>query len=521
MIPAELLSAYGLDASLRERLQATQRLSAPQIECLEHGFALYLLQAKRLHEDAPTLWPAPRPVNVLVVSDAQRVLPYLEPFVGTSLMLYVSDLDTHPQYVAYLFAHTERLALTRSVGAALQANVGWWSALERDARSAFARAARQAKRPDARVFVLLAQAFEWISAWPHHAQRLQPSLDTLIQRAQAAFSQALAAHPLMRLRASTNTSTPTRPDVQALCAWLSDTRAQVAIAGPGQERLWSPQHGDTSAVHTALCASTPEGLTSLWDDLRCVDAHSRAFLSAVRTPTQLPRHYDVLETGGGVYLDAAAQVVVYELQQPNFDPRLVPAPPYHRLLLSARVMHEWGHLAHAAGLIQVPEARQADYRAARTALGETFVHALRSAPAALQPVIEARLQTLARALNTSPSAALARKTLARVGDYLANRLAARLLGPEPMQAYVRVNVRPHTNEALELISALARYAYEIHYLPLAGLAREYFYATSRFRQEVLDRYGLEPEAVEHLFDAVGRVLDCYALDETRLDLRVH
>ena len=67
--------------------------------------------------------------------------------------------------------------------------------------------------------------------------------------------------------------------------------------------------------------------------------------------------------------------------------------------------------------------------------------------------------------------ALARKTLARVGDYLANLLCRRLLPAEELQAYVRTNVRHHFGERLGVVSELARYAYEVHYLRLAGLPR--------------------------------------------------
>jgi hypothetical protein len=87
-----------------------------------------------------------------------------------------------------------------------------------------------------------------------------------------------------------------------------------------------------------------------------------------------------------------------------------------------------------------------------------------------------------------------------------------------MQAYVRTNVRHHLDERLGLVSELARYAYEIHYLDLVDLPRSYFYRTSRFPDHFISTGIVREEDAEALFDAAGRVLACYAIDETRLKL---
>ena len=106
--------------------------------------------------------------------------------------------------------------------------------------------------------------------------------------------------------------------------------------------------------------------------------------------------------------------------------------------------------------------------------------------------------------------------LRRVGDYLANLLCSRLIPGEEMQAYVRTNVRHHLDENLGLVSELSRYAYEIQYLHLAGLPRSYFYRTSRFPDHFIATGIVSEQDVEKLFDAVGRVLACYSIDESRL-----
>jgi hypothetical protein len=224
--------------------------------------------------------------------------------------------------------------------------------------------------------------------------------------------------------------------------------------------------------------------------------------------------------GGGTYIDAARRAVVYEIQQPAFDASAVAAPPYHRLLLGARVMHEWGHIAHTGKILRLPEERRPEYFAARAELGATFARVVGAFPEHLRAMVDEELQSIEPNRDELPKA-LARKTLARVGDYLANLMSSRLIPNEEMQAYVRTNVTHHLDEQLGLVSELARYAYEIHYLDLAGLPRSYFYGTSRFPDHFIDTGIVRAEDAEVLFDAAGRVLACYAIDESRLTLPAH
>ena len=82
--------------------------------------------------------------------------------------------------------------------------------------------------------------------------------------------------------------------------------------------------------------------------------------------------------------------------------------------------------------------------------------------------------------------------------------------------YVRTNVRHHFDENLGLVSELARYAYEVHYLALADLPRSYFFNTSRFVDYFIHSGIITEENTNALFDAVGRVLACYEIDESKL-----
>src|SRR5512145_2189109 len=117
VVPAEALDRHRLRDDLAHALADEGRASPAQLRCLEQGFRLYWERCADLFARAPGAWFPPRQTNLLVVAEPRGVVPYLEPFAGTSSLLYLADLDTHPEYVAVLLLHMERLALMRSVRA--------------------------------------------------------------------------------------------------------------------------------------------------------------------------------------------------------------------------------------------------------------------------------------------------------------------------------------------------------------------------------------------------------------------
>ena len=533
-IPAEALTEHGLDPATAALLLDGGRLNIEQLRCLEWGFALYWQRCSALYSRAPRSWFPPRQTNLLVVSNPRGVLQYLEPFGGTSSTLYTTDLDTHPEYVAALLVHMERLSLLKLIPATVAFNLSYWFDLDATSREAFTHAARIAKRPDAAAFVALSDAFAWIDDLLHDPlrppeqeatepffsiegadlyvpKRLRGELMGLGKAAEDAVRAAMTAAP-----GGVRDASRSARALDELCDWLLQTRAHVIVHGPNGGTLWTPQHDDPIRMRRVLADSDEAAITSIQADLRIIDERSREFLSRVEVDS-LPTHCAVLETGGGTYIDAARRVVVHELQQPAFNACTVPAPPYHRLLLGARVMHEWGHIAHTAKLLYLPEDRRPEYKEARAELGECFKRVIDAVPAGLRDTIAEEMQDI-EPRPEEQAKTLARKTLARVGDYLANMMTVRLIPGEEMQAYVRTNVRHHLDERLGLVSELARYAYEIHYLDLVGLPRSYFYRTSRFPDHFISTGIVREEDAEALFDAAGRVLACYAIDETRLKL---
>jgi hypothetical protein len=536
VVPAEALTERGVEAWLATSLLDSSRLTGNQLRCLEQGFAMYWQRCADLYARAPRSWFPPRQTNLLIASEARGISPYLEPFGGTSSMLYTSDLDTHPEYVAALLVHMERLSLLRSVKATVAYNLSYWFDRDPSSRQAFADAARRAERPDAAGFSALAAAFDWIDEFLHDPlrapaqeatepfvsingadlyvpKRLQAQLMTLADAAEAAVRAAMdTAAPATGVPGAA----PNRA-LDDLCDWLAQTRAHVIVHGPHGGTLWTPEHDDPIRVRRVLAEANDDAVASLHADLRVTDERARQCRERVRDVDSLPTHCGVLETGGGAYVDAARRAVVYELQQPAFDARAGAAPPYHRLLLGARVMHEWGHIAHTAKILHLPEERRAEYTAARTELGERFAEVVAAITGPLRGSVDEELNSIEPRRAELPKA-LARKTLARVGDYLSNMMCVRLIPAEEMQAYVRTNVRHHLDEHLGLVSELARYAYEVHYLDLVDMPRSYFYRTSRFPDYFIHTGIVSADDAEALFDAAGRVLACYAIDEARLSL---
>lgn len=343
VVPAEALGEQGMHAAWAACLLAEGRLTAPQLRCLEHGFALCWQRCRELFAQAPASWFPPRQVNLLLVADPCTVPPCFDPFGGTTSMLYLSDLDTDAEYVAYLLIHNERVSLQRSMRAALICNLSYWLGRDDASLLAFSQAAHRALRPDARVFTRLADAFDWIRTLCHDP--LRPPADN----AAASYLRVAGADlfvpkplqwPLMRLcvdaeaalcvdaeaalRGAVQASTPVRRagstgSLDRLCDWLLQARAHAIVTAASGEAVWAPAATDTRPLRSALRGATGDALASLQRDLRVVHERSRTFLDALRDPASLPRHCAVLQAGDGAYLDAARQAVVYELKQPGFD----------------------------------------------------------------------------------------------------------------------------------------------------------------------------------------------------------
>jgi hypothetical protein len=542
LVPAEHLGPSGVSVAYAA---AHARARGPRAEAeramLDATLSLYSSRSASLASRAPESWMPPRRANLLVVTDPGRVRPYTAPFLGTSWVLYESDLDpsrASAEFSAYMLVHFERLALLGSLRAAVLFCASYWLERSDDEVDAFCRAASRSTRPDAAAFVALARALPWLRTLYHPSLRAPIDVDPrslahvegaelLVPRAlQSELSSLLrdfdsaarAAHALFESARPSVTASETSAAIDRLCAWLDDTRPDVTLAASRGAPLWDPsERHPKRALREGLDGLTPEAEQSLREDLATVDRVSRQSKSVFRELAALPRASHEVEHDGFVYLRADSLRVVYELEQSAFHPCREPAPPFHRRLLAARVAHEWGHLAHEAGWIRVAPARRAAYRAATDELARAYDEVVRALPDRV--AAEAREELAAMGARDARDAgpALARATLARIGDWAANLFSRRICAPEELEAYVRVNVRHHLSEGLGPLQMLVRHAIEAQYLSLGGDADRlgYFFETSWFAPLFIDSAVFSRTSARAVFDATARACACYELDDAR------
>src|SRR5262249_27565500 len=153
---------------------------------------------------------------------------------------------------------------------------------------------------------------------------------------------------------------------------MSEAKPNVLVMDASGAIVWDPDSPtDVAALRRALGEIGSGPAASIRADLEIVTDRTARFLRSLADPTALPTPDAQLDQEG-VYLHRERKRIAYGLSQEGLDTRREAAPPYHRLLLGARTVHEWGHLAEDAGCIRVADANKQELRAARSALTEAF-----------------------------------------------------------------------------------------------------------------------------------------------------
>src|SRR5690606_21318309 len=146
------------------------------------------------------------------------------------------------------------------------------------------------------------------------------------------------------------------------------------------EPVWDPERArDVGRARDALAEVTARAADSLCRDLSVVADRSDRFLRSLVYPDRLGKT-DELDQAGGTYIHPDRKIIVYSLLQPGLDPLPEAAPPYHRMLLAARTVHEWGHLAADAGWVRVPDDKVADFEEMKRDVQRRFDAAIAEAP---------------------------------------------------------------------------------------------------------------------------------------------
>ncbi|MEM8607018.1 MAG: hypothetical protein AAGF92_07925 [Myxococcota bacterium] len=535
VIPAEHLTASGITSAFANLLVGRRGVSELWIGRFNTAFACYFERASELADKAPDCWRAPRAANVCIVQNQDETRPYYLPFVKTSWLLYESDFDaerSNVEFGTYQFAHVERLAATGDPGVTWLHNLGYFLERTPEERSAFAQGCSVSTRPDAEAFRALGALMPELDSFAHdQLGKTRSSNDPTARIAFAgldvpethqATCQTIAKSFLAEAHNATyryfqGQQSSSGLDVDGVLAWLADHAPKLLVTDQFGGALWnSDEPGDTASLRAVLEGGAPAALASLREDWTVIDRHSKAFLSALVDPNTLVFPDDGLDQGDGIFLHAEHRKIAYSLVQPGLQTLAEEAPPYHRLLVGARTVHEWGHLAAEAGVVHVPAELEEAHAEHHRRLVDAFDDLVANAPEALRATADREVGLL-----MEDGCHLGDLPLQRVGDYQANLLAREFLSEAEMETYARANVRPLVDEeGVGPYLALARHAYEYQYLRLTEMANplDYFLATTWFADTYFEAGIVTLSQTRQLFDTVSALFDCYRIDTAQIRL---
>ena len=535
VIPVEHLNDAGMSAEFAGWLKQERNIDQEWIELFNDAFATYRQRAAELEQKNPENWFPPRKQNVCVVIDERATRPYYQPFNKCSWLMYASDFDarsSHRELACYLFLHTERLGLAQNPAAAVAHNLGYWLLRSDDEVAAFADAASRCTRPDAEAFVALAKSLEWIRKMHHPTLRplLSKPEEPVGQLPQSGLIATASMQPLLvelvgAFRASV-TEVAQRyfahfaapPASTELCDWLKANRPSVLLTGAGGDILWDPEeHADTARLADAIGGIPTAAAHSIRADIEVAHDRTRRFLAAIRDPDALALPGEDIEQSGLTYIHAHRKLIAYNVFEPDMNRTAEPAAPYERLMLGARTLHEWAHLAVDAAIVRVVPGREGELADAEQAFADRLQEIVDAAPDALAEVAEEeRQRTGARSLGLG----LKDTVLGRIDDYLANMLARRLLNTEEMETYVRQQVTSLVQEDAGPFGQIARHSYELQYLALSAVddPMRYFNQSTWFPNTFVDAGIVTMARFEALVAAMRSICACYAIDSERVAL---
>jgi hypothetical protein len=522
---------------MAEALKRRRGLGDDWTACFNAAFARYRERAFALQQRAEATWFPPRRQNVCLVTDLEQTRPYYQPFNKNSWLLYASDFDPQRSSVelaCYLFFHVERHFLTGSVAAAVVHNLSYWLTLDDDALVDFRAGAARCSRPDADAFRALAAALEWIPRLFH--KQLRPpdgssdeptgvlegadlvvpvSLQEELRALAKVFGNA-GRRVVDEYFAGCHDQGGHDQALAALCRWLRDEAPALLVTGNERSILWDPQRsGETDDVAEALAAAGTRVVGSIHSDLQVVAARSQDFLARLKQPEALPLPGEEIEEGGLSYIHPTRKLIAYDLHEADMFRLLEAAAPYERLMLGARTIHEWGHLAVDADIVPLAPDKAAEHDAIYRQLRDQFERLLDAPPAGFRELAAEERRLLG---GRDAADGLAQRQLQRLPDFQANVLARELLSPAELETYVRNQVNTLAQEDVGPYAQLARYAYEYQYLSLSLVDDpfDYFLGSTWFREHFVDAGIISEAATRELFDTVGRLFACYQVDHGQL-----
>ncbi len=539
LVPIEALSSRGVSPAFAQALEEASPLPRGWGERFNLAFVRYWKCAAALHAAAPQYWLPPRCQHVALVTDAYKARPFFQPFHRNSWLLYAGDFEaaqSTTEFSACLMLYAERLGLAGQIVPALHAMLPYFLTLDSTQRRAFKRGCERTKRPDADGWRALGTAQSWVRSLFHETIRKPraPQPGMRIQRENGLIVPADLAQPLAELQQTWGecASEVLRnyraghgnrgESGAALGAWLAEHQPQALLTGEDGEILWQPDRPeDLDRLEPLAAQMTAEGVQSICKDLEVIDQHTRRFLGSLRKPDELARPAPHMTEGGLSYVHADRRLIAYNIGPGQNAYRLWEAsPPYERLMLGARTVHEWGHLAAESGWVPIPPERVAQRQAAVDRLGRIFDTLAEQASPHLQQVTRPlREQLLDK--HESVGQGLTQAMLRRIEDYMANLVARHFLSDEEMDTYVRNNVASRIGEyhPADIYMELIRLAYEYQYLALSRIAnpRAWFFTSTWVSERFIERGVVSAAQLDEIIDTVAEICACYEVDPGAFD----
>lgn len=537
VIPVEHLSREGLTPEYRQTLLQKTVLGATWVDLFERAFKVYWARLEELFARAPAFWFPPRVQHICIVTDSKRVRPYFQPFHKSAWLLYMEDFDpriSNVEFAVFQFLQVERMSLLQQVAPVLGSNLGYWLTRTDGEIRDFCRACGRSQRPDFYAYRALAKAMPWIRGLHHDVLRplpempeqsmmtvpgsglrfprsRQPDVDRLFQ----SWVRAIEGVAENYYQAHHNKCTKS---VLALCEWLAEKHPRLLLMGRGGRILWDMEKPRVmDHLRQELSGAASAAVESLHADLSVIDRHCTNFINALTHPEKLPRPQPHSADQNGLsYMHIERREVAYNIHEEGMQRLREPAPAYERLMLGARTIHEWGHLAVEAGWVPIKEGCEQEHQ---NLLGQTamlFDEIIDRAPPALIRLCAHSIARQAAPFN-SPGAAFTALSLARMEDFQANLLSQRFLSRFETETYVRNNVRTHINDYPRdaYFQRLARYVYEYQYLGFSRLEDPwgFFMKSTWFHEQYLKPGVLSEALFQQLVALVGRICATYAVDE--------
>lgn len=533
IIPVEHLGEEGMSDAYGAELASREIVPAGFRAFFDEAYRRTRTRMRAFATAAPEFFPPVRTINVVVVRD-HGLHALFQPFEGMCVVVYAADFDEETSSLAhaeYQLVVGERVVQTRKLSRAMLAALPHLLAMTPEAAADFERGAARSTRPDAGAARAVAACLGALRADvtceglrdpvapPEGFGRVKGTAlvipktfgKTLNELAHATENalQALLAERAEQQHAKRPSDDPR----ERVLRHLREARPEILIAKGDGTIVWSPE--DSASTGRLEAAMPPIGSVvadSLLADFAVADRATRLFRDHVEGAATLPIP-GVLEEGGGVYLHHTERKLVYALEQPGVEPLEEAAMPFHRLNLAARTMHEWGHVAATAGIVDVPVADKGSFDAALKGLAKAFNDIVTS----LQGEARAQANDELLAMREQGDR-LEDLPFSRMEDYRANLLMKHFMPPEVLEAYVRTNVRSLMMENVAPLRKLARYAYEAQYLWLGGLEDpwDYFVRSTYFLEEYVES-GFTTEALcKQLFEAMRALCACYVVDTSRI-----